>query len=294
MVAGGSDSRLLLLRVLEESAPDLDEEHHPSGSRIGTSPNPHSIVRVSSGTLLGKCSRAPVTCIEHSTSLLAAAGSSLSVWDVVSRQRTRIWSVSASDSANTCGHLTQTTAVCAGNGCKLHVFDTRSPTPAMSLKIASDNLYGLTVHNDLSVSVGGADGCVYRIDLRNQGKETAKLAEKCSVLDLQLCDLGTLVTLELGKVCLVPHFGKSYEFSKKVSSGFGHRISSDIVGNSSHGIYNIVLGSENGVVSLWEYEGGKCTDLKRVEVGEGVISAVKWGPQGIYVCYGAEVVVLGW
>lgn len=280
-VTGASDSLLLLLHI--EKPPAANSTYGASnGPTLEQYRYPHN-----AGKSLGKCSRFSVSCLDHRESLLASAGSTLSVWDVVARQRTRLWLLGASDSANTCGHLTPSLAVCAGNGCMLHVYDFRSTAPVMSLKVGSDNLYSLAVHEDQSISVAGADGAVYRVDLRNQQKETAVLPDRASVLDLKACETGTLATLENGNVCLIPSSGQEYAFSVNVAPKFNHRVGSDIFYDGA--IAHIVLGSEDGTVSYWN---SSMRLPEKSTVGDKVVSTAIWGPRGIYACAGDLVVVI--
>lgn len=183
----------------------------------------------------------------------AATASSLAVYDVVRQTRFFSHSMGINDSANTCKFITPNVMACCGDGHRLLVVDARTNRVAMNCNIASDNLYCLTWDLVYGFSVGGADGCIYQVDFRNECAVAHELPEDGqAVVSLAQQDGYYFVVLESGHARVLSagdsHSDYLWRLDYRATGGFSTKVGSDfsIHGDCFDGIY----GSDNGKVTM--------------------------------------------
>lgn len=281
VVTGDSESRLSILRF------DRTPQRFARNSSQSW-----SLTRPVAANSMGKCSHMPVTSLSSlEQHILAASGSSVSLWDIVGRTRLRHYATS--DVTNSAEFITANLLAAAGNGCQLSLFDIRSHNmkPAMSQQIASDNLYAIAVEGTV-VYCGGADGNIYKIDLRGQVKEKWEMPGKDAILDLKAGPSGDIVCVsESGKVCGVGSTSEHYLFSYEVDGQFTHRVKCDIASSNTSGL-DIVCGGESGQACVVHYDGKECHHRFDVPIGDGLVATVKWSGSDLYASKGNEVVLM--
>lgn len=285
---GSDDSTLRLVKFLYSD--ELDLVPHPSLKQYGSSLSKPLLT-------LGKCSHHAVTSIDNqkigaddaSAFVVAAAGNSLSIWDILHSQRLSTYTTRGQYFA--CSFLNRNVVAAAGDDRALSLYDMRAKSgsgPLWNLNLASDNLYTIATANDpegddrnTSIYLAGANGAVYSVDIRKgllqvwdlpqeNGISSTSLQTRASdlqqkthkprqnaILDLSYSSGHLIAVRERGDVC-----GFSVELQSDDSSptdckamSFSHRISNDLnlrvsCDTTSHEKdINIVVGGEAGHIS---------------------------------------------
>lgn len=289
VVAGDSESRLSLLDFGYPESGASNVRFHPENPNFRT----HHQPLPGPENFWGKCSHSPVlSLISLEQQVAAASGLSVSLWDAVSRARLR--HLSTVGPTNCVEFVTSNLVAAAGDECQLSLFDVRSPSqnPSLAQKIALDNLYAMAV-DDCSVFCGGADGNIYRIDLRNQVKDTWELPEKDAILDLKIDGARNVVAVtESGAVRCIGQQGHHYIFLKSVGESFSHRIKCDVKPTSHGGA--VACGGELGLVSVFHYQKSECSGRTQIPIGDGLVAGVSWRETGVFASNGALVVLSEW
>lgn len=292
-VVSGNAESYLSLRHYELGGPMSVSSASISPSTSSTLIRTFPRIELKSSVLLGKCSHSPVSSLTTAENhVLATSGLSASLWNVV--KRTRVRHFSSLDIANCADFVTPQLLAVAGNACHLSLFDVRSNSSSavLSKKIASDNLYGLGVDGPV-VYCGGADGDIYKVDLRNQTRETWKLWRKDAILDLKVApgDIsGVMVSTESGKVCCVESSGSDYKFTFDSGEKFTHRVKCDVA-ISQNGM-DVACGGEKGHAYVFQYD-GKLRRRLEVPMGGDLVASVSLGQNGLFASTGSEVVYVG-
>lgn len=290
VVLGSDDSVLTLVRF-----PEPDEPAHATSAVVSpTRPlfrlpvGPHPIKR------LGKCSHHAVTSIDKlsyeindtNAIVAAAAGNSLSIWDILSMQRVSTYSTRNNYFA--CSYLRPNLVAAAGDDRALSLYDTRLKSgarPLWSVHLASDNLYTIAKANDTVdealgsiIYLAGANGAVYCVDVRKGTLDIWDLPQECepakttmkkdptnpvsqlrqnAILDLSYSAGHLIAVRERGDVCgfSVESQGanaaledrQEFSFARKVSDGFDIRVSCDTV--SERGKMYIAVGGSAGEIT---------------------------------------------
>lgn len=289
VIAGNSESSLSLRQYDLSDSTAVVSPPDSSSWPPTLDPATFPLFGLKSSVLLGKCSHSSVSSLSAAENhVLATSGSSASLWDVVARARLRHFSTL--DVANCADFITPDLLAVAGNACQLSLFDVRSHSSSavFSKKIASDNLYGLAV-DGLVVYCGGADGDIYKVDLRNQVKETWQLWRKDAILDLKVAPrgvAGVVASTESGRLCCVESSGSDYKFSFDTGEKFAHRVNCDVA-VSRNGM-DIACGGENGQAYVFQYDG---TLRRRIEVpiGGDLVASVCLSESGLFVSSGPDV-----
>lgn len=280
VVAGDSESRLSVLQVDWQSTLSVSPTK-PHWKRTGLKP-------VAS---LGKCSHSAISSVVSlDKHILAASGLSASIWDAVSRARLRYYTTS--DSVNCAEYITSSLVAIAGDACTLSIFDTRNHNlaPSMAHKIARDNLYGMAV-DGASIFCGGADGNVYKMDLRNQLLETWELPHRDAIIDLKVASSDHVLALtESGTIHGVGSTGPDYEFSLQIEHSFAHRVKCDVMSLRT-GI-NVACGGEAGLAHTFHYDGKQASSKQDVPIGNDVVAAVRWSENGLFVAHASQIVLI--
>lgn len=298
--------------VPREFAPLPHHHHH------------HPISYSTHTTPVGKCSHHAVTALAALGShVTAASGASVSVWDVVAPARVNHYSTL--EHTNCVDYLAPGLVAAVGNACLLLLFDLRLRVPAFSAVVSTDNLYAVAAHEG-SIFCGGADGKIYRVDLRNQRKEVWKLGND-AVLDVHVTPGAGLIagperrngqngerpnteklkayqssysenspvsnTKAYDVVALLESgtvcgVGDSIAFSSQITPTLTHKIRCDVAADGSA----IVCGDETGVVHVFDVEDASCRKRTEVTVGDGLVAGVRWCEHGFYAASGSEVVMV--
>lgn len=290
VVAGDMASQLSLLQLpgdqLMEShiCPD-QTDHHPQISVF------HHF------RALGKVSRAPVAdVVAAENTAVAASGRAVATWDLVGG--TRVRHLDAPQAVARCAFVAPQLVAAVGEACAVHLWDVRgaSAAPAVSVKVARDNLYALAVRAG-DVYTGGADGAVYHVDLRAQRAHRSTVpGGRGAVLDLAPVHLGVAAILEAGAVVGVPMTGRDLSFVEQLVP-FSHRVVGAVVEEESG--LQVAVGGDDGRVCIIEGAGARSGDgrncygwqVARSKTRVPVVRMENWGTGAtIYACAGPRVV----
>lgn len=256
---------------------------------------------------IGKCSRLPVSEVSGSGDALAAASAAtLSTWDLVKCSRLRYWSTP--DHCETCHHITPNLLAVAGHGRQVHFYDIRilNSKPTWSLPLSQDNLYTICGAQE-SVFAAGADGLLYKADLRNAVKtlydfslhfpsESAPRA----ILGLSRVDTEIVMLFETGDVLsLKPLVNPSSEeethvsFRKSTQPAAAYTTHVGCSAFQSASKIHVATGSERGHVNYFRHDVQQNTvsHVQRLALGLEACTKVLWGPSGLYAGLGGEIVL---
>lgn len=293
VVAGDMGSQLALLRLPESF---LDRRHE-YGRETGNSPQPHispqpEPVPLEVARALGKVSRAPVADVAVAdTTAAAASGRAVATWDLVGGARVR--HLDAPQAVARCVYVAPQLVAAVGDDCAVHLWDVRAvaAAPAVSVKVARDNLYAVAVREG-RVFCGGADGAVYTVDLRAQRAHRWSVpGGRGAVLDLAAVGQGVVAIMEAGAVVGVPETGRALSFVAQVPP-FSHRAVGDVV--ESDGGLRVAVGGDDGRVHVVEGGGGAWRRHEWRAAAAGTrVPVVRWADAlaaVMYACAGGRVV----
>lgn len=192
-----------------------------------------------------KCSSLAVLDVsfcDATSTVFAAAGSTVLTWDVIKAQRTAVSRPSAPDLAAACAWLSPHCAVSAGAACAVSFWDTRAGARAVHLaKVARDNLYALGAAEN-GIYAGGADGKVQFVDLRNEVHEELDFGRHGAVVGMDTEELA--VVFEDGAVRMAANGAREASFCSGAVAAKS-RVGCALLEGT------VAVGSENGVVRLW-------------------------------------------
>lgn len=279
VVSGDSESRLSILQIdwSSKSEKPLESAHY-------------ALRNLNSISSIGKCSHTPVSSASAlKQRILATSGLSASIWDAVEKSRLRHFSTS--EALNCAQWITPDLIAVAGNACAVSLYDIRihNLTPIMSQAVAQDNLYAMCVDQG-SVFCGGADGNMYKMDLRNEVVEKWELHEEDAILDMKMSGKSVVALTESGTICAVGQTGREYEFVYETGRRLSKRVKLDVA--ESRLAIRIACGSECGVVQIFDVEEGGGKRDKEVILGDGLVAAVGWTEFGLLAANKNRVVLV--
>lgn len=285
VLAGNMGSQLTLLHL-----PPLIKDPgggchtHPQATKPSV---PHTVALVVARAL-GKVSRAPVADVAAAeTTAVAASGRAVATWDLVGGSRVR--HLDAPQAVARCVFVAPQLVAAVGEACAVHLWDVRAATaaPAVSIKVARDNLYALAARGG-RIFCGGADGAVHHVDLRAQRAHRWSIpGGHGAVLDLSPVEGGVVAIMEAGVVMGVPESGRLPTFVEKVLP-FSHRAVADVE-ETERGL-RVAVGSDDGRVQIMEGEPSAWRRREwRVTGTSARVPVVRWAGPAVYACWGEGV-----
>lgn len=287
VISGDSESRLSILQI-----------DWSSKSEKPLAADDYTLRNLNSISSIGKCSHTPVNSVSAlNQRILATSGLSASIWDAVEKSRLRHFSTS--DALYCAQWITPDLIAVAGNACAVSLYDIRihNLTPIMSQTVAQDNLYAMCVDQG-TVFCGGADGNMYKMDLRNELLEKWELPRKDAILDMKMSGRSggssggrSVVALtESGTIYKIGQTGQNYDFVHETGRRLSNRVKMDVA-ESRLGT-RIACGSECGLAHVLDVDEKGRKREKEVSLGDGMVAAVEWSEFGLLAANKNRVVLI--